>query len=85
MFGYQKEGVQKVISTFNGCPNRRWNGIGKDSTSYICLQVLQCEEVAGDLPCLPKVYVEKGIEKWVPGIVSSVIKTEKTLWMLSHP
>ena len=86
MFGYQKEGVQKVISTFNGrALIGDEMGLGKTLQAISVYKYYKAKKLLVICPAYLRCTWKKELEKWVPGIVSSVIKTEKTHWMLSLP
>ena len=78
MFGYQKEGVQKVISTFNGrALIADEMGLGKTLQAISVYKYYKAKKLLVICPAYLRFTWKKELEKWVPGIVSSVIKTGK--------
>lgn len=78
MFDYQKDGVQKVISTFNGrALIGDEMGLGKTLQAISVYKYYNVKKLLVICPAYLRFTWKNELEKWIPGIVSSIILTGK--------
>ena len=78
MFDYQKDGVRKVISTFNGrALIGDEMGLGKTLQAISVYKYYNVKKLLVICPAYLRFTWKNELEKWIPGIVSSVILTGK--------
>ena len=78
MFGYQKEGVQQVITTLNGrALIGDEMGLGKTLQAISVYKYYNVKKLLVICPAYLRYTWKHELEKWIPGIQTSVILTGK--------